>query len=126
MEDQLLTSFDRLVAQRGYSSRSEAIRDLVRRELVGEEWADPDAEVIGTVTLVYDHGLTAELTGAQHEHHEEVVCTTHIHVDETNCMEVVVVRGRSATVRHIAEALISRRGVKHGQLVCTTAGRGLK
>jgi CopG family nickel-responsive transcriptional regulator len=126
MEDELLTSFDRLIARKGYSSRSEAIRDLVRRELVEEEWTDPAAEVIGTVTLVYDHELTAALTGAQHEHHCEIVCTTHVHVDATNCIEVVVVRGGSAEVRHIAETLISRRGVKHGQLVCTTTGGGLK
>lgn len=126
MEDELLTSFDDLLARRGYTSRSEAIRDLVRKELVGEEWADPDTEVIGTVTLVYDHELTAALTGAQHEHHDEIVCTTHIHVDATNCMEVVVVCGRSEIVRHVAEGLISRRGVKHGQLVCTTTGRQMK
>ena len=126
MEDELLKVFDDLVARRGYTSRSEAIRDLVRRELVEEEWADPETEVIGTVTLVYDHELTAALTGAQHEHHDEIVCTTHIHVDATNCMEVVVVRGKSAVVRHISEGLISRRGVKHGQIVCTTTGRQVK
>jgi CopG family transcriptional regulator, nickel-responsive regulator len=126
MENELLAGFDDLIGKRGYASRSEAIRDLVRRELVEEEWADPQAEVIGTVTLVYDHELTATLTGAQHDHHDEIVCTTHIHVDATNCMEVVVVRGPAAVVRHIGENLISRRGVKHGRLVCTTTGAQLR
>ena len=126
MESALLREFDILIAKRRYASRSEAIRDLVRHELVEEEWSDPDAEVIGTVTLVYEHDLVAPLTEAQHEHHEEIVCTTHIHVDKENCMEVVVVRGSSATVRHIADGLMSQRGVKHGRLVCTSTGVGLK
>jgi CopG family nickel-responsive transcriptional regulator len=122
MADQLLEDFDDLIKKRGYSSRSEAIRDLVRKELVEEEWTDPEADVIGTVTLVYDHERTGALTSAQHEHYDEIVCTTHVHVDETNCMEVVVIRGSSGKVRHIAEGLLSKRGVKHGRLVCTSTG----
>jgi len=126
MEGDLLKEFDRLTALRRYTSRSEAIRDLIRQELVEEEWSDPDAEVMGAVTLVYDHEITSSLTGAQHEHHHEIVCTTHIHVDHQNCLEVVIIRGRSSVVRHIAHGLISRKGVKHGHLVCTTTGVQLK
>jgi len=125
MDSILLDSFDKLIERKGYTNRSEAIRDLVRKELVEEEWTDPDVEVMAAVTLVYNHDLTAPLTAVQHDHHEEIICTNHIHVDETNCMEVVIIRGRSSLVKHIAEGLMSQRGVKHGQLVCTTTGRKL-
>lgn len=126
MEPELLSQFDRLIAERAYASRSEAIRDLARHELVGEEWADPDAEVMGAVTIVYEHGeheMAGTLTDLQHQHHDSIVCTTHVHVDADNCLEVIILRGRSADVRGLANSLISTRGVKHGQLVSTTTGR---
>lgn len=125
MEDDLLARFDELIAGRGYSTRSEAIRDLVRADLVNAEWSDPDAEVVGTITIVYEHHeheLANVLAELQHEHHEFVVCTTHVHLDAHNCLEVIVVRGRSETVRHVADTLTSTRGVKHGRLVSTTTG----
>lgn len=126
MEEDLLARFDELIAGRGYSTRSEAIRDLVRADLVDAEWSDPEAEVVGTITIVYEHHeheLANVLAELQHEHHEFVVCTTHVHLDQHNCLEVIVVRGKSETVRHIADTLISTRGVKHGRLVSTTTGR---
>lgn len=125
MEPELLSRFDQLIAKRGYASRSEAIRDLARRELVAEEWADPNAEVVGSLTIVYEHhehALAGALTEVQHEHHDCVVCTTHVHMDAHNCLEVIILRGPTARVRDIADRLISTRGVKHGQLVCTTTG----
>jgi len=125
MEDDLLARFDDLIAGRGYATRSEAIRDLVRAEIVNTEWSDPDAEVIGTITIVYEHHeheLANVLAELQHEYHQFVVCTTHVHLDAHNCLEVIVVRGRSKTVKHVADTLISTRGVKHGRLVCTTTG----
>lgn len=126
MEDDLLARFDELIAGRGYSTRSEAIRDLVRADLVDAEWSDPEADVVGTITIVYEHHeheLSNVLAELQHEHHELVVCTTHVHLDAHNCLEVIVVRGRSGAVKHIADTLISTRGVKHGRLVSTTTGR---
>jgi len=126
MEDDLLSRFDTLLATRGYSSRSEAIRDLVRQELVKEEWADPNAEVIGTVTIVYthhEHELSNILAELQHTCHESIICSTHIHLDAHNCLEIIIVRGKSSRVKYIANALISTRGVKHGQLVSTTTGK---
>jgi CopG family nickel-responsive transcriptional regulator len=125
MEEDLLTRFDAMVEARGYRSRSEAIRDLVRQELVKDEWAEPKAEVVGTITIVYEHHqheLANVLADLQHQHHGAILCSTHIHLDEHNCLEVVIARGSSARLRLIANALISTRGVKHGQLVSTTTG----
>jgi len=123
IEDDILSKFDELVKERGYASRSEAIRDLMRQELVRAEWTDPNAEVVGAVTLVYEHHeheLANTLTELQHQHHGRIICSTHVHLDPHNCLEVIVIRGRSADVRGIANTLISTRGVKHGQLTCTT------
>jgi CopG family nickel-responsive transcriptional regulator len=128
MENELLTHFDALLVQRGYRSRSEAIRDLVRQELVKDEWSDPEAEVVGTLTIVYEHHeheLSNVLAELQHQYHSLILCSTHIHLDEHNCLEVVILRGKSARVKHIASALISTRGVKHGQLVSTTTGKAV-
>jgi len=128
MEEDLLARFDDLINRRGYASRSEAFRDLVRQELVKEEWADPEAEVIGTVTIVYEHHaheLANVLAELQHRYHGEIVCSTHVHLDPHNCLEVIIVRGPSARIRYIADALISTRGVKHGGLCSTTTGKAL-
>ena len=126
MDDDLLQTFDRLVSQRGYASRSEAIRDLVRKELVKTEWSDPKAEVVGTVSIVYEHHehhLSDILTDLQHRHHRSIVSTTHVHLDEHNCLEVIIVRGPSGLVKKIADTLISTKGVKHGGAVATTTGK---
>lgn len=129
MEPELLTAFDRLVEQRGYKTRSEAIRDIVRAVLVEEEWQDEERPVMGTVTLVYDHDshdLAHELMDLQHDHHDAIVCTTHVHMDRHNCLEVIVVRGAAGLVRRIGDRLISTRGVKHGRITCSTTGSRLK
>jgi len=128
MEMDLLTRFDRLVEERGYASRSEAIRDLVRKEFVAGEWEDPKAEVVGTVSIVYEHHehhLSDVLAELQHHHHRSIVSTTHVHLDAHNCLEVIIVRGRSSLVRRVAERLISTKGVKHGGVVATTTGKAL-
>ena len=128
MEDELLVRFDELVKARGYQSRSEAIRDLVRQELVKDEWTDPDAEVVGAVTIVYEHHeheLATVLAELQHQYHTSIICSTHVHLDTHNCLEVVIVRGLSSRVKYIANTLISTRGVKHGQLACTTTGKAV-
>lgn len=129
MEAELLARFDALIAVRGYSSRSEALRDLVRQELIEEEWADPSAEVIGAVTIVYEHHaheLAHVLADLQHQYHDGIICSTHIHMDAHNCLEVIIVRGSSVRVKEIANTLISTRGVKHGKLVSTTTGQAVR
>ncbi|MCC6729773.1 MAG: nickel-responsive transcriptional regulator NikR [Chthonomonadales bacterium] len=124
----LAEAFDRRIADQGYANRSEAVRDLMRDAIVDAEWEDADTRVVGVATLVFGHGrpgLARMLTRLQHEHHASVLCSTHIHLDAHNCMEVVVLRGSAARVQAIASALISARGVKHGKLVCTSAGGSL-
>lgn len=129
MDRDLLARFDELVAQRGSgTNRSETVRDLVRDALVGVEWEDPGEEIVGTVTMVFNHGssdLSDRLDALQHAYHERIVSALHVHLDAHNCLEVLVVRGASAEVRAIANLLLGTKGVKHGKLVTTTTGRSL-
>lgn len=116
----LLAQFDRFIDDKGYETRSKAIGDLMREALMREEWTSTGAEVIGAVTLVYDHhtrGLSEKLTDLQHSHFASVVSTTHIHLDHHRCLEIVVVRGKIEVVRELGEKMISARGVMHGKLV---------
>jgi len=129
IDSTLLDQFDKLIEQRGYTNRSEAFRDLIRDELVEKTWESPDSQVVGTVTLVYDHHvrmLNEKLTSIQHDFHHSILSTLHVHLDHDNCLEVLVVRGKSAVVRKVADVLISTKGVKHGRLTITTTGSGLK
>ncbi len=128
MDAELLARFDARIREAGYTNRSEAIRDMTRDFLVRDDWASDDTQVVGTVTLVYDHHTMHhddKLTELQHEHEDLVRCTTHVHLDHHNCLEVIVIAGKAAEVRRLAEGLISIRGVKHGELTCTTTGREL-
>jgi len=118
----LLKRFDEAIARAGYAQRSEAIRDIVRDYLLRQEWEHPEAQVVGTITLVYDHhtrDLEDTLTELQHECGECIICSTHVHLDRHNCMEMIAVRGRSATVRQVSGRLMATRGVKHGGLTMT-------
>jgi len=129
IDSDLLDKFDRLIAARGYTNRSEAFRDLIRDELVQKSWESPDSHVVGTVTLVYDHHvrmLNEKLTDMQHEFHRAILSTLHVHLDHDNCLEVLVVRGTAGVVQKIADTLISVKGVKHGRLTLTTSGVELK
>jgi CopG family nickel-responsive transcriptional regulator len=124
----LVKAFDTLIAGKGYKARSEAIRDLMRDYLVEAEWRGGREQVVGTVTLVYNHEtreLNHVLTEIQHRFHGSIICTTHVHLDEHNCMEVIVVKGEGEKVQAIADKLISTKGVKHGKLVCSTTGKKL-
>jgi len=126
--DDLLNEFDRLIERRGYATRSEAVRDLVRKELVDEIAASPTAEVYGTVTLIYDHHarrLLDKLTDIQHGYHDAIMSSVHVHLDHNNCLEVILVRGKSVMVQKLANALIATKGVKHGRFMLTTSGRDL-
>ena len=128
MDGRLLARFDQLIAEKGYSNRSEAIRDLIRGELVEQSWEEDDEETVGTITLVYDHemrDLTERLIDYQHQVHGAVISSLHVHLDEHNCLEVLVVKGKGREIRKVAERLIGTRGVKHGKLVTTTTGRDI-
>jgi CopG family nickel-responsive transcriptional regulator len=129
MDDRLLEKFDRLIEGKGYSNRSEAVRDLIRNALVDEQWArDDEEEMVGTVSLVYDHHtreLSDKLTERQHSHHRNIISALHVHLDAHNCLEVVVVKGKAREVRRLADELIGTKGVKHGKLVTSTTGKDL-
>jgi CopG family nickel-responsive transcriptional regulator len=128
IDEDLLAKFDKHIATRGYTNRSEAFRDLIRDELVEREWQQSDAHVVGTVTLVYDHHvrlLSEKLTDIQHEAYHHVLSTLHVHLDHDHCLEVLVIRGKAALVQKLADTLISTKGVKHGRLTITTTGAGL-
>jgi CopG family nickel-responsive transcriptional regulator len=128
LDSDLLRRFDRSIALSGYTNRSEAFRDLIRDRLVGEQIAAPNATVVGTITLIYDHhahGVSEKLTELQHAHHELVVSTSHAHLDHDSCLEVLIVHGKSAQVEHFAGRLIGLKGVQHGRLVMSVAAHGL-
>ena len=128
IDSDLLKKFDIHIGKRGYTNRSEAFRDLIRDELVQKNWELPDSQVVGTVTLVYDHHvrmLNEKLTDMQHDSFHNVLSTLHVHLDHDNCLEVLVVKGKAALVKKLADALISTKGVKHGTLTITSAGADL-
>jgi CopG family nickel-responsive transcriptional regulator len=121
-EPELLSRFDALIKKKGYNNRSEAIRDLVRKSLIESEIEAERGDVIGTITIIYDHDIgdvTNRLLHLQHHHHSEISSTTHIHVDERLCLEVLVVRGKAKEVRNLADNIKAVKGVKHGELVIT-------
>jgi len=122
MNRELLQQLDQAIEEAGYANRSEAVRDMARAFLVNRQWEAPDGEVVGTITLVYDHhvpGVVAKLTALQHDAEPTVICNTHVHLDHHNCIEVIVAQGAAEQVRRLADRMISARGVKHGQLTRT-------
>ncbi len=128
LTDNLLKKFDRLIGRKGYTNRSEAIRDLIRDSLVQEEWNAGSEETLGTITLVYNHHtrvLADVLTHLQHRYYQSILSTTHIHLDEHNCLEVLIVRGKGEEIKKISDRLIGTKGVKHGKLSLTTTGKDL-
>jgi CopG family nickel-responsive transcriptional regulator len=128
IQTRLLDQFDRLIAQKGYVNRSEAIRDLIRNQLVAITAEHEEGEMVGTLTFVYNHHvrqLSDLLTEFQHQHYGAVIAALHVHLDEENCLEVLVIRGPSGEIRRIADTLIGTKGVKHGKLTLTTAGKDL-
>jgi len=126
--DDLLEKFDDLISQKGYTNRSEAIRDLIRDRLVEDQWSESGNEVVGTVTVVYNHeqsDLAQKLTEIQHKQHDLIISAVHVHLDAHNCLEVLIMRGGAGEVRKAGELLISTRGVKHGKITMTTTGSEL-
>jgi CopG family transcriptional regulator, nickel-responsive regulator len=130
LEDELLTRFDRLIAEKGYVNRSEAIRDLIRDALVQRIWSESDGrdERVAVVALVYDHdssSLIQKLAHIQHANHKAVVSALHVHMDAHNCLEVLVLRGRAKEVISMGDGLVSTKGVKYGKILPATTGQDL-
>ena len=128
MPEDLLIRFDALVAKRGLAkNRSEVIRDLVRDALIEEECSLPGEEVMGTLTIVFDHhtgDVRDKLDGIQHDYFEQIVTCMHVHLDAHTCMEVIILRGESALVQSIANIILGTKAVTHGHLTMTTTGHG--
>jgi CopG family nickel-responsive transcriptional regulator len=128
LDDDLLDRFDRMIQRKGYTNRSEALRDLIREALVRDQWDIGTTEAVGTLTLVYNHEvreLADKLTDLQHAHYRSIVSTLHVHLDPHHCLEVLVLRGKAAELKAIADRLIGTRGVQHGTFSATTEGRVL-
>lgn len=128
LDRRLLAEFDRHIKRRHYTNRSEALRDLIRANLVGDEW-DENKETVGTITFVYDHhvrDLTGRLTDIQHDYHGQILSGMHVHLDHNHCLEVLVVKGKGADIKEVADALVSVKGVKHGKLTMTTTAKTLR
>ncbi len=128
MEDGLLEKLDAMVREKGYPNRSEAIRDLVRKTIVDDEWADAAGEIIGVLVIVFDHHsreLSSRLLKKEHYWEGGILSTLHIHLDHDNCLEVKVIRGKAGEVRDFADEMISMKGIKYGTLVKATAGVAL-
>ena len=129
LDSSLLRNFDSLISRKGYANRSEAIRDLIRDSLVKEEWKHGNKETVGTITFVYSHEtreLTDTLTELQHHFYASIISSMHVHLDEHNCLEVIVVKGKGGNIKKIADRLIGTKGGKHGKLSLTTTGKHLK
>ena len=127
MPEELLMRFDELVARRGVArNRSEMVRDLVRDALIKEESDVVGTEVMGTLTIVFDHhasDVQETLHAIQHANYGMVISTTHVHLDERNCLEVIILRGETTLVHAVADRILGTKGVKNGGLVITTTGQ---
>jgi len=127
LPEELLRRFDDEIAEKGYQNRSEALRDLIRKYLVKRD-IDTNAEVVGTLTLIYDHhvpGLSLKLNDIQHERYKNILSNVHIHLDHHICLEAILLRGKYSEIKSLSDRIIGVRGVKHGELAFTSTGENL-
>jgi len=127
MEQGLLSLFDGYLSKHKYKNRSEAIRDLIRKSLIEEEW-DHNRETVGAIILIYDHhtpGLSHRLNHLQHDFTGKVLTSLHIHLDHHNCLEVVVAQGKARELKALADAMIAQRGVKYGTITSASTAKDL-
>jgi len=127
LEKELLARFDRLIKEKNYTNRSEALRDLIRQELVKKQWQE-DREVAGAITFVYDHhkrDLLNKVIDAQHDFQKLTISTQHIHLDHDNCLEIVAVRGNPKEAQRLEDSLKSIKGVKHATLSMSSTCKGI-
>jgi len=127
LEKELLAKFDKHIKEKNYPTRSKAIGDLIRENLVKREWI-AGKKVVGAITLVYNHHrreLVNRLTDVEHDFHQLIISSQHVHLDEANCLEIVVVKGKPKEIEELAYSLKSTKGVKHGSLTMATTGKGI-
>ena len=123
MDKDLLNSFDKLILNKGYNNRSEAIRDLVREKIVEENIEQPNTEVFGALVFIYDHHkreLEKNLSNFQHDYYKNIISTTHVHISHDDCLEVIILRGKASILKKIADQLLSFKGVLNGKLTLTS------
>lgn len=123
IEEELLKKFDRYIQKNGYINRSEALRDLVRKELVEEEWLHSRSEGAGAIILVYDHHqkeLLDKIISIQHDFAATIVSSLHVHIDHHNCLEVIIARGKVGKIKDLESRLKAAKGVKHVSLSRST------
>lgn len=119
VDKKLLGQFDKLIAKQGYQSRSEALRDLIRKQLTEEKLSKPKSRAVAAVCMVYDHHSTKlmqKLTSLQHNNLLETICSTHIHLDAHDCMEIIVLKGKVEQINKMGESILSQKGVKFGRI----------
>ncbi|MDD2628832.1 MAG: nickel-responsive transcriptional regulator NikR [Limnochordia bacterium] len=123
VDSNLLAKFDQLITNQGYTNRSEAIRDMMRDYLADHGKEEKGVMIVGTLTLLYDHHvreLSDRLTDLQHHYHQNIISTLHVHLDQSLCLEVLILKGKDQDIEKIAGKLISTRGVKYGKLTSTS------
>ncbi len=128
IEEKLLKKFDQYISKKKYHNRSEALRDLIRKELIDESWSDKNMEVAGAVIIVYDHHrkeLVENLVGIQHNYHDIIISSQHVHLDHHNCLEIIVVKGGIRKVYKLEEELKVAKGVKHAALSKSTLAKDI-
>jgi CopG family transcriptional regulator, nickel-responsive regulator len=128
LEEDLLEQFDALCDKQGYTNRSEAIRDLIRTALIKKEWLEGNEETTGVVMIVYDHHqyhMAQKITNIQHENFSQIIASLHSHMDHHNCVEIILLRGKAKEIQNIADGIISTRGVKYGNFIPATTGKGI-
>lgn len=128
LDKELLDKFDRLIRDQNYSNRSEAFRDLIRRELVKKEWRE-GKEVAGAIILIYNHHkreLLNKITDTQHDFQKLIISTQHIHLDHNNCLEIIAVKGSPKEIQKLSDTLTSIKSVKHGTLSMSTTGKDIQ
>jgi len=128
LEKALLDRFDQLIQEKRYSSRSEALRDMIRQELVRKEWQE-NREVAGAITFIFDHhqrDLLNKLTDIQHDFQKLIISTQHIHLDHDNCLEIVAVKGRAREVKRLSDMLTAVKGIRHGSLSMSSTGKEIE
>lgn len=125
LENNLLEKFDKYIKGRKYNNRSEAIRNIIREHLVKDEW-HKGGVVAGAITIVYDHHkreLVSRLMDIQHDYSESIISSQHAHLDHYNCLEVIMVKGKTEAVKELFESLRSSKGVKNGTFSMTITGK---
>jgi CopG family nickel-responsive transcriptional regulator len=128
LNSDLLEKFDDLCEEKSYPNRSEAIRDLIRGVLVERQQQLGDSEIAAVLTLVYDHhvsDLSQRLVEIQHDEHDVILTSVHVHLDHHNCLEVLILKGAGDAIKRLSDKLVATKGVKHGKLTLTTTGQGL-